>query len=97
MKKLVVLFVAGLAVAGCTAQKKVCEERSVRDQLCMRLDTLRQYGYMFGHQDDPFYGLTWDYMPDSSDVKNTCGDWPAVMGFELGGIEISISKLKHKT
>ena len=92
MRKLVVLFVAGLAMAGCNAQKKVCEERSVRDQLEMRLDTLRKHGYMFGHQDDPFYGLTWDYVADSSDVKNTCGDWPAVMGFELGGIEMGDQK-----
>ena len=62
------------------------------DQLFERLDALRQKGYMFGHQDDPFYGLTWEYQTDSSDVKNTCGDWPAVMGFELGGIEMGDQK-----
>ena len=43
-------------------------------------------------QDDPFYGLTWEYQADSSDVKNVCGDWPAVMGFELGGIEMGDAK-----
>ena len=57
-----------------------------------RLDTLLQKGIMFGHQDDPFYGLTWEYDKDSSDVKNVCGDYPAVMGFELGGIEMGDEK-----
>ena len=58
-------------------------------QLLSRLETLRQKGVMFGHQDDPMYGLTWAYDKDSSDVKNVCGDYPAVMGFDLGGIEIA--------
>ena len=57
-----------------------------------RLDALLQRGYMFGHQDDPFYGLTWEYMRDSSDVKNVCCDYPAVMGFEVGGIEMGDEK-----
>ncbi len=92
MKKLLTIAVGAMMIIGCTGQKKACVERSVRDQLIMRLDTLRNYGYMFGHQDDPFYGLTWDYVADSSDVKNTCGDWPAVMGFELGGIEMGDKK-----
>ena len=38
------------------------------------------------------YGLTWAYDKDSSDVKNVCGDYPAVMGFELGGIEMGDEK-----
>lgn len=40
---------------------------------------------MFGHQDDPFYGIGWEYEDGRSDVRETCGDWPAVMGFDLGG------------
>ena len=83
---------AAVAVTACTTQKQAGPEKTVAQQLMERLDTLRSKGYMFGHQDDPFYGLTWDYQPDSSDVKNVCGDWPAVMGFELGGIEIGDEK-----
>ena len=89
MKKFMVLAVGAMMIVGCSGSKKTAEvEKAGMDQLFERLDTLRQKGYMFGHQDDPFYGLTWDYQTDSSDVKNTCGDWPAVMGFELGGIEM---------
>ncbi len=43
---------------------------------------------MYGHQDDPFYGITWQWDNDRSDTKELCGDYPAVMGFDVGGIEL---------
>ena len=57
----------------------------VSQMLIERLSSLQQRGYMIGHQDDPFYGLTWEWEKGRSDVKETCGDYPAVMGFDLGG------------
>lgn len=48
-----------------------------RKSLLARLATLQTQGYMFGHQDDPFYGLTWEWERGRSDVKETCGDYPA--------------------
>lgn len=92
MKKLIALAVVGLTIIACTTTKQTESVEDQEDLLKERLDTLRQKGYMFGHQDDPFYGLTWEYQNDSSDVKNVCGDWPAVMGFELGGIEMGDEK-----
>ena len=88
MRKLFVMAVGAMMIVACTTQKQAEPEKTQAQQLMERLDTLRQKGYMFGHQDDPFYGLTWEYQKDSSDVKNVCGDYPAVMGFELGGIEM---------
>ena len=82
------MAVGAMMIVACTTQKQAEPEKTQAQQLMERLDTLRQKGYMFGHQDDPFYGLTWEYQKDSSDVKNVCGDYPAVMGFELGGIEM---------
>ena len=92
MKKILAMAIATVAVVACTTTQKAESEKTKAQQLMERLDTLRQKGYMFGHQDDPFYGLTWEYDNDSSDVKNVCGDWPAVMGFELGGIEMGDAK-----
>jgi len=92
MKKLMMMAAAAIAMAACTTQKQAEPEKNGAQQLIERLDTLRQKGYMFGHQDDPMYGLTWAYDKDSSDVKNVCGDYPAVMGFELGGIEMGDEK-----
>lgn len=61
-------------------------------QLAKRLQRLQKRGVMFGHQDDPFYGLGWRYEEGRSDVRDVAGDYPAVMGFELGGIEMGDKK-----
>jgi len=63
-----------------------------REVLLQRLKDLSTRGIMFGHQDDPFYGLGWQWDRDRSDVLAVCGDYPAVMGFELGGIEMGDAK-----
>ncbi len=64
----------------------------VRRALLQRLRTLQTKGIMFGHQDDPLYGLDWQWDQGRSDVLEACGDYPAVMGFELGGIEMGDAK-----
>lgn len=39
---------------------------------------------MFGHQDDLAYGVTWKREAGRSDVKDVCGTYPAVFGWDLG-------------
>jgi hypothetical protein len=48
-------------------------------------------GVMIGHQDDLAYGVNWKYEEGRSDIKDVVGDYPAVMGFELGRIELDHS------
>lgn len=48
-------------------------------------------GYMFGHQDDTAYGIGWVGDSARSDVKTVCNDYPAVMGFDLGHLELGDS------
>lgn len=86
MKKPILYLLTVLALLGCK------NEPTGREQLLQRLQTLQEKGCMFGHQDDPFYGIGWAYEDGRSDVLETCGDWPAVMGFDLGGIEMGDSK-----
>lgn len=86
-----IIGVAAMLLSAC-GQKAATEEKTLSDKLTERLDTLRRHGYMFGHQDDPMYGLTWEWDENRSDVKAVCGDYPAVMGFELGGIEMGDEK-----
>jgi hypothetical protein len=45
-------------------------------------------GVMLGHQDDLAYGFNWKYEEGRSDIKDVAGDYPAVIGFELGRIEL---------
>ncbi len=54
--------------------------------------------YLFGHHDDTVYGIGWaaDYTNDStihqrSDVKSVCNDFPALLSFDLGHIELGDS------
>ena len=45
-------------------------------------------GLMFGHQDAMAYGTKWYSEEGRSDVKDVCGDYPAVCGWELGHLEL---------
>lgn len=62
-------------------------------QLIRRMAKLQKYGVMTGHQDDPIYGHNWNLEKGRSDVKEVCGDYPAVMGFELGDLELGKTKI----
>lgn len=43
---------------------------------------------LFGHQDDPCYGVGWKYIDGRSDIKDLTGEYPAIYGFDLGRIEL---------
>ena len=45
--------------------------------------------FLFGQQDYPFYGVSWAYEPGRSDVSDVCGDRPAVLGCDLGELELA--------
>ncbi len=94
MKKTTLLIVAAFMMMACTQVNE--SSKNGAEQLLSRLQALQQKGYMYGHQDDPFYGLQWDgdTMPgvDRSDILSIVGDYPAVMGFDLGGIEMGDEK-----
>ncbi len=67
------------------ADKKATKETV---NLYRNLKKTMQKGIMFGHQDDYAYGVNWKYEPGRSDVKDVAGDYPAVIGFEIGRIEL---------
>ena len=53
---------------------------------------------LYGHQDDLMYGHTWNANFDGdlefsrSDVKDVCGKYPAILGLDLGGIELGAAE-----
>jgi mannan endo-1,4-beta-mannosidase len=50
---------------------------------------------MFGHQDDLAYGVHWvnePGRPGRSDVKETAGSYPAVYGWDVGGLERDVGE-----
>ncbi|MCM1483330.1 MAG: glycoside hydrolase family 26 protein [Muribaculaceae bacterium] len=46
---------------------------------------------MMGHHDDPVYGHSWAWDGGRSDMLETAGDYPAVMSWDLGGMEMADS------
>ena len=92
MKKELIIGIVALTMVACISKKQMEPERSQAELLAERLVSLQKKGYMAGHQDDPFYGVGWAYEDGRSDVLETVGDYPAVMGFELGGIEMCDEK-----
>ena len=43
-------------------------------------------GILFGHQDDLAYGVNWQSESGRSDIREVCGQYPAVFGWDIGGI-----------
>ncbi|RED23807.1 mannan endo-1,4-beta-mannosidase [Flavobacterium cutihirudinis] len=55
--------------------------------LYKKLNQLTQKGFLFGHQDDLAYGVNWKYENGRSDIKDVTGDYPAVYGWDIAGLE----------
>ncbi len=99
MKKILFFSIALLVLSACATQTLSTSSQTMKKKkvttaelLTIRLASIQKKGYMAGHQDDPFYGINWSYEPNRSDILETTGDYPAVMGFDLGGIEKADSK-----
>ena len=82
MRKLIVTTLL-MALAATSLQAA-----SPLETLRNRLVKFQKKGIMIGHQDDPLYGMKWHFDQGRSDVKEVCGDYPAVMGFDLGNLEL---------
>ena len=78
------LLVAAMALvlAACGAHKQQ------KQPLLERLhSTVAEGKTFFGHQDDPVYGHAWVGTIGRSDVLETTGKYPGVMGWDLGDLE----------
>ena len=106
MKHLLIMAMAALLLAACSSEPRKADDPladSGRTQRTENLLTnLKLLGdsavYMFGHHDDTVYGIGWeaDYTNDStvhqrSDVKSVCNDFPALLSFDLGHLELGDS------
>ena len=64
------------------------EDKVASNSIEYRLNAVKGKGILFGHQDDLAYGIGWRYVDGESDVKRVAGDYPALFGWELGGLEL---------
>lgn len=64
--------------------------------LYANLYLIQQHSVMFGHHDFPSYGVGWKGDPGRSDVKDICGDHPAVYSLDMNNInEQKIENIKE--
>lgn len=97
MKKTIAILIASFWVGtGCSSKAQTIDTKSsLSDKnataetkvLYHNLKKLTQKGILFGHQDDLAYGVNWKYEAGRSDVKEVTSDYPAVYGWDLGGLE----------
>jgi mannan endo-1,4-beta-mannosidase len=97
MKRTIAVLIASIVVGtGCSSKAQTTDSKSpLSDQkatpetkvLYNNLQKLTNKGILFGHQDDLAYGVNWKYEAGRSDVKEVTGDYPAVYGWDLGGLE----------
>ncbi|MDD4819383.1 MAG: glycosyl hydrolase [Flavobacteriales bacterium] len=85
---IIILAMIGLSLFGCA-------EKSPQSNIIRTTDRLKEVLFcaskenkvLFGQHDATLYGHTWKGERGRSDIKDVCGDYPAVIGFDLGGIE----------
>lgn len=83
MKKIAAITAAALCTIACCKGTQEPQNTTIA-----KLQAATEAGkYMYAHQDDLCYGHAWKYEEGRSDVKDVCGDYPAIVGFDLGGIE----------
>ena len=87
MKKTALLALAILVMSACCTKPT--------DKVIATLQKAVAEGkVLYGHQDDLLYGHTWnatqenDHALERSDVKFVTGDYPAILGLELGDFEL---------
>ena len=67
---------------------KMVDENATKETkaLYANLWKIQSKGFMFGHHDDLIYGRDWVSEPGRSDVKEVCGDYPAVFSVDFAQI-----------
>lgn len=94
--KFAMMILAASLLTACGSSKK---EQSVNEEtaaartqetenLLANLKKIPSKGIMLGHHDDTVYGIGWEGEEARSDVKSVCDDYPAVISFDLGELEL---------
>ncbi|HWS60742.1 MAG TPA: glycosyl hydrolase [Flavobacterium sp.] len=95
-KDLIILLICSSISISCTTKaQNINTKSSLSDKnatietniLFKNLVKLSSQSILFGHQDDLAYGVNWKYEDGRSDVKDVTGDYPAVYGWDLSGLE----------
>ena len=91
-------LIAGVALVSCGNNKKAettsaVETMTPAETLIAQLDSVSKSGsFYFGHHDDTAYGYDWKYVDGNSDVKGVTGEYPGLMSWDLGHLELDSAR-----
>lgn len=93
------ILASALALASCGGNQQKADDPLADSGRTQRTENLLanmktqadSVGYMFGHHDDTVYGIGWVGDSARSDVKSVCNDYPALLSFDLGHLELGDS------
>ncbi|MDO4319607.1 MAG: glycosyl hydrolase [Bacteroidales bacterium] len=94
MNRLIPIIAAAAVMTACSGKKTQQETEepatvTPAQTLIARLDSTVNAGkFYFGHHDDTAYGHTWAYVDGNSDVKAVTGQYPGMMNWDLGLLEL---------
>ncbi len=85
--------------AACAIVLAACKPAAPENGIAATLASAASAGTpLYGHQDDLMYGHAWNANLEPgadltrSDVKDVCGHYPAILGLDMGGIELGATK-----
>ena len=84
----IVLFTISAIISVCMPSMA---QRTLKQEI-KKLQQQSSVGVMYGHHDDTMYGYNWSYQDGRSDTYDICGQYPAMMSFELCRIEKGLDK-----
>lgn len=82
-----IFFLLGFSVYGQTEPSNKLVTKETRN-LYLNLQKLSKKGVLIGHQDDLYRGKGWRSVPGRSDIKELVGEYPAILGSDIGKIEL---------
>lgn len=93
MKQRFCLVLMIFTFIACNEKKsnEMFDEMSKSQELISVLDERKAKGIMLGHQDALAYGSMWYGEKGRSDVKSVCGDYPAVVGWDIANVELGLA------
>lgn len=97
MKSFIFTLATGIILSACSGHHKTDSQpdtdQTPASSLIALLDSTSASGkFYFGHHDDTAYGHTWKYESGRSDIKDITGEYPGLMNWDLGMIELDSTK-----
>ncbi|WP_442588399.1 glycoside hydrolase family 26 protein [Pedobacter sp. AW31-3R] len=79
----------GFSMLFSTASAQLTDQKATTATVNLYKNLTRISGkeILFGHQDDMAYGVGWKYKEGRSDIKDLTGEYPAVFGWDVSGLE----------